>query len=87
MKKALSIIFLLALFTACGEKNYSSKSSKEKLVIKAVKDKDQEAEKEYEKILADLLQKVFTGDEKAQKEFEQWEEIQHEVEKKYNITY
>ena len=77
MKKILSGMLLTFLLIGCGEKiPTTSKSEKEKIVTSF--NKDENARKKYIEITSELEKLIKDGNEKAEKELKEWEEVKKE---------
>ena len=78
MKKNLLFGMLLTfLLIGCGEKiPTTSKSEKEKIVTSF--SKDENARKKYIEITSELEKLAKDGNEKAEKELKEWEEVKKE---------
>ena len=77
MKKILSGMLLTFLLIGCGEKiPTTSKSEKEKIVTSF--SKDENARKKYIEITSELEKLIKDGNEKAEKELKEWEEVKKE---------
>lgn len=80
MKRSILILLACISLIGCGEKFPFTSDSKKKEIYETMmnfenEEKAEKAAEEFQKILTELQQRAYNGDDKAMKELEKWGKI------------
>lgn len=85
MKKLIiGALTILALIGCGNDFKYEGKNEKEEFLTKLMKTDDKKLQEEYDKIVADLKDKVEKKDDKAIEELKEWEDLYFDLSEKYH---